>query len=426
MTTPRPRVAIIGTGIAGLGAARALAGEADLTLLEAGPRPGGHVHTVTVDGPRGPVAVDMGFIVFSRPSYPRFTAMLDDLGVASRATAMSFSVALPDGRDRFEWASATPGGWFAQRRRVLSARHWRFLAAVATFLGHGRRDLHTDVVRRASLDEYLALRRVPADVRDRFVVPLAAALWSLAPARCGEFPAATYLGFLDHHGMLRTTRPHPWRTVQGGSRTYVDALLARLGLAVELDTRVDALHRDRHGVTLVVGGRERRFDRAIVATHADTALAMIAAPTADERAVLGAFGYSPNRTVLHGDSSFMPRARAAWASWNYTANDLAGVDDDRVAVTYWMNRLQGLPGPDPYLVTLNPGRTPTRVHADVAFTHPQFDRAALDAQGRLAAIQGPARCYFAGAYARFGFHEDGLRAGEDAAARLLADEGAAR
>ncbi len=285
--------------------------------------------------------------MFSRPSYPRFTAMLDELGVASRATAMSFSVSLPDGPgagDVFEWASATPGGWFAQRRRLVSARHWRFLAAVAGFLRQGRRDLGGDLVRQASLDEYLAARRVPADVRERFVVPLAAALWSLAPARCGEFPAATYLGFLEHHGMLRTTRPHPWRTVVGGSRRYVDALVARLGLTVEVDAAVDARHRDAAGVTVVTGGRERRFDRAIVATHADTALALLAAPTDDERAVLGSFGYSVNRTVLHGDRAFLP----------------------------------------------------------------------------LPALQGVARCYFAGAYARFGFHEDGMRAGEDAAARLLA------
>ena len=418
--TARPRVAIVGTGVAGLAAARALAGHAELTLLEAGPRPGGHVHTATVDTPRGPVAVDLGFIVFSRPSYPRFSAMLDELGVASRATTMSFSVALPDGAgpdDVFEWSSATPGGWFAQRRRLLSARHWRFLAEVVAFLRRARRDLDSPLVKAASLDEYLAARRVSADLRERFVVPLAAALWSLAPARCGAFPAATYLGFLDHHGMLRATRPHPWRTVVGGSQRYVDALLARLGLAVEVSTPVDAIHRDASGVTLVVAGRERRFDRVVVATHADTALALLAAPTDDERAVLGAFGYSANRTVLHGDVSFLPRARAAWASWNYTRG---AADDDRVAVTYWMNRLQGLPGPAPYLVTLNPARPPRAVHTEAAFTHPQFDRAALAAQAALPSLQGP-RCYFAGAYARFGFHEDGMRSGEAAAAALLAD-----
>lgn len=421
--TTRPRVAIVGTGVAGLAAARALAGHAELTLLEAGPRPGGHVHTAVVDGAGGPVAVDMGFIVFSRPSYPRFTAMLDELGVGSRPTAMSFSVSLPDGPggDVFEWQSAHPGGWFAQRRRLASPRHWRFLAAVAGFLGQARRDLGGDLVRAASLDEYLAARRVPADVRDRFVVPLAAALWSLAPARCGAFPAATYLGFLDHHGMLRTTRPHPWRTVVGGSQRYVDALVTRLGLAVEVDARVDALHRDARGATLVTGGRERRFDRVIVATHADAALALLAAPTDDERAVLGAFGYSANRTVLHGDRTFLPRTRAAWASWNYTRGAPAADGDDRVAVTYWMNRLQGLPGPAPYLVTLNPARAPASAYATVDFTHPQLDGAALAAQGRLASIQGRARCYFAGAYAGFGFHEDGMRAGQLAAARLLAD-----
>jgi predicted NAD/FAD-binding protein len=400
------RVAIVGSGIAGLACARALAGRAEVTVLEAAERVGGHVYTEA--------GVDMGFIVFSRPSYPGFSAMLDELGVASRPTTMSFSVC--DGE--IEWSSASPRGWFAQPRNLVRASHWRFLGAVVRLLAAGRADLGGELVRRATLDEYLEARRVPADVRERFVVPLAAALWSLAPERCGAFPAETWLRFLDQHGMLRATRPHPWRTVVGGSATYVEALVRALGERVRIATAspVTSVVRDGRGVTLVVGGRERRFDHVVVATHADTALALLGEPTADERALLGAFAYSHNPTVLHGDATFLPEERAAWASWNYVGE---------LSVTYWMNRLQGLPEEPLRLVTVNPPREPAGVVARTDFMHPQFDFAALAAQRSLSRLQGVQRTYFAGAYAGFGFHEDGFRAGVRAAARVLAAEVAA-
>ncbi|MEZ4400717.1 MAG: FAD-dependent oxidoreductase [Kofleriaceae bacterium] len=412
---PRPRVLVIGSGIAGLGAARALAGRADVTVLEAAARPGGHVYTVDVDG----TPVDMGFIVFSRPSYPRLCKLFDQLGIASRPTAMSFSVSLPDDDRRFEWSSASPGGWFAQPGNLLRARHWRFLVEVVRFLRLGQRDLGSERTRRATLDEWLHDRRVSADIRERFVVPLAAALWSLAPARCGAFPAETYLRFMAHHGMLRATRPHPWRTVLGGSRTYLRALLAEGGFAVETGAAVTQVHRDDAGVTVVAGGREHRADRVILATAADRALAVLADPTDDERRWLGPLSTSENRTVLHSDPRVMPAAPRAWASWNYTR----GADDQRVAVTYWMNRLMGLPAAPPYLVTLNPDRPLERVHHTAQFHHPQFDFAALDAHQALPGLQGARRTYFCGAWTGFGFHEDGLRSGQVAAARLMTDEG---
>jgi uncharacterized protein len=415
----RPRIAIIGSGIAGLGAARALVGRADVTLFEAEREPGGHVYTADAGG----AAVDMGFIVFSRPSYPRFTAMLDELGVASRPTAMSFSVVLPDGDGVTEWSSASPGGWFAQPRNLVRPRHWRFLAEVAALLRTGRADLGTERARRATLDEYLRDRRISADVRDRFVVPLAGALWSLAPDRCGAFPAETWLRFLHHHGMMRVTRPHPWRTVVGGSRTYVRALLDQLtarGLAVETATPIARLERDPRGVTLHGKCLERRFDRVVIATAAEQALALLAAPDAEERAVLGGVKTSENRTVLHGDPAAMPRAPRAWAAWNYVGD----ADRAQVAVTYWMNRLMGLPAAPPLFVTLNPRRPPAGVHHEATFRHPQFDFAALASQAALPRLQGRARTYYAGAWTGFGFHEDGLRSGVVAAARVLADEGA--
>jgi predicted NAD/FAD-binding protein len=412
------KIAIVGAGIAGLAAARALAGRHDVTLYEAAARPGGHVYTVDAHGH----AIDLGFIVCNRERYPGFFALLAELGIATRPTTMSFSVALPgDVGDDLEWGSASLAAVFADRRRLVDRRHWRFLIEILGFVRRARRDLATGISAHASLDGYLADRRASRDLRDRFIVPLAAALWSLAPDLCGAFPARTFLGFLDHHGMLRPVRPLAWRTIIGGSQRYVDALVARLRtdprFTLALATPITTVVRDARGVTVVAGDRERRHDRVILATHADTALALLDRPSDDERRVLGRFRYSANHTVLHTDRRFLPRRPAAHASWNYVADP----DTSAVAVTYSMTRLQGLPDA-PYLVTLNPRTRPANILHEVAFHHPQLDTAALVAQAELPRLGGPHRTCYAGAHFGFGFHEDGVQAGIAAAARTIADE----
>jgi predicted NAD/FAD-binding protein len=397
------KVAVVGAGIAGLGAARALAAAGhEVVIYEAATRPGGHVYTVDAGGH----AIDMGFIVCNRERYPLFTRLLAELRVPTRATTMSFSVSLP-ARD-LEWGSASLSALFAQRRRMLDPEHWRFLIEVTRFLRRARRDLALGRL-AGSLHDY-----VHGELRDAFCVPLAAALWSLAPDRCGAFPAETFVRFLDQHGMLRMVRPLAWHTVEGGSRRYVDALVAQLRCDLRLGTPVTRIARG-DGI-VVVADREARYDRVILATHADTALALLDDPTADERRVLGAFRYSANRTVLHTDRSFLPRAPDAHASWNYVADP----ETSQVAVTYSMTRLQGLPDA-PYLVTLNPRSEPRGILHDVTFTHPQLDVAALAAQAELPRLANTQRTYYAGAHFGFGFHEDGLRAGYAAAARAMAD-----
>lgn len=409
-------VAVIGAGIAGLGAARQLiAAGANVTIFEAAARAGGHVYTVNADGH----AVDMGFIVCNRENYPRFFRLLGELGIETRPTTMSFSVSLP--HLQLEWGSESLSALFADRRRLFDARHWRFLVAVLRFLTTARRDLARGAVTGRSLDEYLAQlrlgRALQDDLRERFIVPLAAALWSLAPDLCGEFPAESYLGFLEQHGMLKAIQPPAWRTIIGGSRRYVDALVAQLPPgALRCSTLVARIHRDALGVTVVANG-EHRFDRLVIATPANIALGMLAEPTADEQRVLGAFRYSTNRTLLHRDARFLPRQPAAHAAWNYVADP----DTAQVAVTYSMTRLQGLPSNPPFLVTLNPRSTPEHVLHEVSFAHPQFDRAALAAQTALPSLGRSVRTAYCGAHSRFGFHEDGLRSGQLAAERTLAD-----
>lgn len=404
------KIAIVGSGIAGLAAAYGLPGH-QVTLFEAAPRVGGHTYTVEANG----LAIDMGFIVHNRERYPHFTALLRDLEVATRPTVMAFSVA--DGE--LEWGSGSLAAMFADRRSRTRPKHWRFLIEVFAFLARARRDLRGPLVAEASLDEYLAARKVSRELRDHFVVPLAAALWSLAPDRCGEFPALTYLSFLDQHGMLSVLRPLAWRTIVGGSQRYVDALLEKFTArgTVELRTRtpVERISRDASGVRVVANGQEGRYDRIVIASHADAALALLADPSDEERAALGAFQYSRNRTVLHTDRAFLPSHPAAHASWNYVADP----DTARVAVTYSMTHLQGLPDA-PYLVTLNPRSEPRGILHEVEFTHPQFDRAALAAQRTLATLAGTRHTYYAGAHLGFGFHEDGARSGLQAAHKIVA------
>ncbi len=399
-------LAIVGAGIAGLGAAHELIRRGhDVTVFEAADRAGGHVHTVVADGH----AIDMGFIVCNRERYPNFFALLAELGVATRPTTMAFSVSLP--HEDLEFGSASLSALFADRRKLVDRRHWRLLVEVVRFLRTARRDLAASAV-TGSLDDYLS--KWDVDLRDRFCVPLAAALWSLSPDRCGAFPAELFVNFLDHHGMLSPIFPLAWHTVVGGSKRYVDALLAVLAgsgrFTLKLSTPVTSIKRGSS--IALVADREHRFDRVVIATHADTALAMLADPSPAEARVLGAIHYSTNRTVLHTDRTFLPRRPAAAASWNYVGDP----DTSRVAVTYSMSRLQGLPD-RPYLVTLEPRREPAGVLAVATFRHPQFELAALAAQRELPALGGPLTA-FAGAYFRFGFHEDGLRSGIAAARKV--------
>jgi uncharacterized protein len=424
------KIAVIGSGISGLAAARELAPRCEVTLFEQTSQVGGHVYTVPVCRETGKAAlqfdtgsqcdhVDMGFIVCNRENYPFFFAMLKELGVATRTTSMSFSVNLPDAG--LEWSSRSASGVFAQRRRLLSFAHWRLMLYVMRFLHQAKMDMSQSWLATVTLDEYLAKRNVSNEVRQGFVVPLAAALWSLAPARCGEFPAQTYVRFLSQHGMLDPIRPLGWETIIGGSQVYVQALRQKLPITWRLNTPVTAIDRVPGAVIVSAAGMQQRFDRVVIATHADMALHLLGDPSSEERKVLGAFQYSHNQTALHRDMSFMPKAQAAHASWNY----LAANDSKDVTVTYSMNHLQGLATKRPYLVTLNPHRpiaSADLIH-ETAFRHPQFTQAALAAQISLAELSNSAeqdrRTHFAGAYAGFGFHEDGMRSGVMAARSAL-------
>jgi predicted NAD/FAD-binding protein len=410
------RIAVVGGGIAGLSAAWLLSQRHQVTLFEADHRLGGHANTIEAPGPRGPVPVDTGFIVYNAPNYPNFTALLDWLGVESQPADMALSVSLDDGA--FEYSSFGALGLFAQKRNLFSARFWAMLRDVTRFYRQGPKDLAGLEAPLTSLSDYLAQKGYCQAFRDDHLLPQAAAIWSTPLAAIGSYPAAALIRFFQNHGMMSVFGRGAWRTVTGGSRAYVRALSEAFRGEVRAGARVSVVRREAGGVALHSrGGAVDRFDAVVIATHGDTALKLLDAPSPEERRLLSAFRYSRNLAVLHTDAALMPRRRQAWTSWNHIGRR---ADPEAGCVTYWMNRLQSLKaGPDLF-VTLNPTReiAPEAVIRTEVYEHPLFDAGALAAQAELWTLQGGRQTWFCGSYFGHGFHEDALQSGLAVAEQL--------
>ncbi len=415
-------IAVVGSGIAGLSAAWLLSKTHRVTLYEKEDRPGGHANTVDTgaaeSGGCGPV--DTGFIVYNAPCYPNLVALFDHLGVATRATDMSFAASLDGGR--VEYAGSSLGTLFAQKRNLLRPRFWRMLTDVLRFYREAPRLVSAPGGETLTLGELLDRGRYSdAFVRDH-LLPMAAAIWSAPADAMRGHPAAAFVRFCENHGLLKITGRPVWRTVEGGSARYVARILADMPGALRLNSAVEAVSRENGRVRIRDRrGETRKHDHVVIATHADQALALLDDPSDDERDLLGAFGYERNLAILHDDPALMPKRRAVWSSWNYLSQPgqaSAGGSDvggsDAVCVTYWMNRLQGFLPPDRDLfVTLNPVRPPREgsILRSFLYDHPVFDRAALTAQKQLWSLQGDRNTWFAGSYFGAGFHEDGVQAG---------------
>ena len=432
------KIAVIGSGISGLAAAHALRGRAEVTLLEAGDYFGGHTHTVDVrlDTPQGPVThgVDTGFLVFNDRTYPQLIALFAELGIESAASDMSFSVqtAARPGSPALEWCGTSLDGVFAQRRNLLRPRFWRMLADVVRFnrMATALALSGQDAALLQPLGQFLDQHRFSQEFRDWYFLPMLACIWSCPTEQMLAFPVATMVRFCHNHGLIQLTDRPQWRTVPGGARRYVEKIIA--GIADKrLHAPVQSLQRQDDGVLVRVQDQTERFDKVIVATHSDQALAMLADASVAERAVLSAIAYQPNTVVLHTDASVLPRRPKAWAAWNYhAAAPQAGAPaqaPNTVCLHYLINRLQPLPFEQPVIVSLNPDAPidPATVQGRFDYAHPVFDLAAIEAQKRLPAIQGLRHTYFCGAWAGYGFHEDGLASGLAAARAALqpADQG---
>lgn len=413
------KIAVIGAGVSGLSAAYHLRVDHDVTLFERAPTAGGHAHTAIVPTPDGPLPVDTGFIVYNEATYPTFTRMLRDLDVPTQASDMSFSSFCR--ACSLEFSSRGARGFFAQPSTWLRPDHWRLLRDLRKFFADARRMLDAGTHGDLTLGAYLAAWPGARGLGRHFLVPMAAAIWSTAPAAVLDFPLTYLLRFLDNHGLIGMGRTLHWRTIRGGSREYVTRMLKTLpprAIRVGVDLRAVTRGAGPDGtpeVDVHVDGTRERFDTVVLATHANQALRLLADAAPDERAALDGFGYTTNHVVLHRDESLMPRRPAARASWNVLTADCARPGGE-LTMTYDLSRLQSLPGPDHYYVSVNPPAIePRRVIAEYTYEHPHYDFGTLAAQRRVAAIQGTRGVYFAGAHLGYGFHEDGFRSGADVA-----------
>ncbi|MCI4643712.1 MAG: FAD-dependent oxidoreductase [Hyphomonadaceae bacterium] len=405
------RIAIIGSGISGLGAAYALKDSADITVFESRDRAGGHAHTMTVDYDGSPLNVDVGFIVYNALNYPNLIGLFDALGVATQDSDMSFAVSNPAG---YEWAS-TLKGIFAQKRNLLRPAFHRFWRTILKFNDIARAELAAGAIGEVSLGAWLDRHGFDTAFRENYIQPMAGAIWSMPERGVLDFPAVSFFQFFENHRLMHKERPR-WRTVTGGSRNYVEKIADMLGSRLQLNADVEILQPFGEKVRVCLkDGRQELFDHVIMATHSDQARAMLGASYEDQRFLLASTKYRPNRVYLHRDTNLMPRRRAAWASWNVLKQG-----GDEICLTYWMNRLQGLPANKPIFVTLNPVEPP---QADLTFhsftfDHPQFDAPAAAAVRSIKRLQGRDGLWFAGAWMGHGFHEDGLKSGLAAALAL--------
>ena len=419
------KVAVIGSGISGLAAAHRLRGLADITLLEAGDYFGGHTHTVdiTLDTAAGRVShgVDTGFLVFNDRTYPQLIALFAELGVPSANSDMSFSVQTGASLDgpALEWCGTSLDAVFAQRSNLLRLRFWRMLLDVVRFnkLATGLALGNADAELMQPLGDFLKQHGFSQEFRDWYFLPMLACIWSCPTDQMLAFPVATMVRFCHNHGLIALTNRPQWRTVPGGARQYVNKIVAGIQ-DKRLRAPVQAIERQADGVLVHVQGQTERFDKVVLATHSDQALAMLSDASGMERQTLGAIRYQANQAVLHTDASVLPQRKKAWAAWNYhrtgTALDNARAEKTpRVCLHYLLNMLQPLPFAQPVVVSLNPAvdLDPQQVHGTFDYAHPVFDLAATQAQKELPAIQGGRHTYFCGAWTGYGFHEDGLKSG---------------
>ena len=415
------KIAVVGSGISGLSAASFLARRHDVTLYEQDGRCGGHTNTILVPTPNGPQPVDTGWIVYNGINYPNLTALFRELEVQTRPTSMSFGVSLGDGA--YEW-TGSDRLWtvFAQPSNLFRWKHVRMLLDILKLNRNANALLRSGVLPQGSLGDYLRDAGYSPELGSRYLLPMAGLIWSCSPQKAMEYPAADFMRFFDSHSLFTATGQPVWHTVVGGSHQYLKKLLERFPGRLRSNAPVTRLRRTAAGVEVSTATGVEIYERVVCATHSDQALALLGDVAADEREILGGIPYNASRCVLHTDESFLPRRRAAWASWNYI-NDRDEVHDRPISGSYWMNLLQGIPGPVNYIVTLNPTREvpAERVLYDTLYHHPHYGAASAMTHRRLPEIQGRGGLWFAGAWTGYGFHEDGLRSGLRAVAGLDRD-----
>ena len=432
------KIAIIGSGISGLAAAHALQPHADITLFEAGSYFGGHTHTVDITLPtaNGMVihGIDTGFLVFNERTYPNLIKLLAQLDVATTKSDMSFSVQVPRSRGALEWSGSSLSTVFAQRSNLLNPRFWRMLRdllrfnKLATRIAESDKQAGQETRMMQPLGDFLREHRFSNEFTNWYLLPMLGCIWSCPTDQMLQFPVATMIRFCHNHGLIQVSNRPQWWTVTGGARHYVDKIIAQIA-DKRLNAAVRSVARDARGVYITTDTGTERFDKVVLATHSDQALALLQHPSLAEKATLSAISYQPNTAVLHTDASVLPQRQAAWAAWNYervesnTDKSATSANTTSVCLHYLINKLQPIPFAQPVIVSLNPGKpiTPEHVLGSFDYAHPVFDAAAIRAQADMPQLQGKQNTYFCGAWMGYGFHEDGLKAGLAVAKQLLAE-----
>jgi predicted NAD/FAD-binding protein len=424
------KIAIVGSGISGLAVAHSLKGQADITLFEAGAYFGGHSNTVDITLPtaQGMVThgVDTGFLVFNERTYPNLIGLFAELGVETALSDMSFSVQAPKvwGEEALEWSGSNLDTVFAQRGNLLRPKFLKMLADVLRFNKTCTRiaEQQTESEMRQPLSEFLKHHNFSEAFKNWYFLPMMGCIWSCPTDQMLQFPVATMIRFCHNHGLIQVSNRPRWFTVKGGSKNYVQKIVADVR-DKRLNTPVSLIERDESGVRIVTQDHAERFDEVVICTHSDQALRMLRVPTPAEQKYLSAIPYQDNVAVLHTDESVLPSRRKAWAAWNYERASDEGQESARVCLHYLLNKLQPLPFEQAVVVSLNPTKPidPTKIIASIDYAHPVFDLAAIDAQQHLPEIQGQQHTWFAGAWMGYGFHEDGLKAGLGVARQLLQD-----
>jgi predicted NAD/FAD-binding protein len=400
------RIAVIGSGISGMTAAFYLSPRHEVFLFEKEPHLGGHTHTVTVESSQGPLAVDTGFIVHNDRTYPNLVKLLAKLGVETQPSDMSFAVSCP--RSGYEYSSRGLNGFFAQRANLARLDHYRLLREIVRFNREAPKLLDNSAAATMTLGDVIEQGRYAALFTERYLYPVASAVWSMSTQAIRHFPALTLLRFFDNHGMLGINTHPKWRVIRGGSYRYIPPLTAPYKDRIYTSTDIRSIARDETGVTLQFQNRPpMRFDQLVFSCHGNQILPLLEAPSDAERDILGRFATSRNEVCLHTDSSLLPKRRQARASWNYSLSPDPGAG---ATVTYHLNRLQSLAVPEDYCVTLNANGSidPAKVLRRMVYHHPLYDGGAIQAQARWSEISGRNRTHFCGAYWFYGFHEDGL------------------
>ena len=398
------KIAIIGSGIAGMTSAYLLSQEHDVTVFEASNYIGGHTNTIQVEREHGSYAVDTGFIVFNRKTYPNFITLMQQLGVKWQDSNMSFSV--KNEKSGLEFSPSSPDSLFAQRKNLFNPGFYRMLRDLLRFRKESSELIDKDEY-TLTLAEYLAMQHYSKEFINDFLLPMGAAIWSADPRKFHDFPARYFVEFFRNHGFLELQQPR-WLTIQGGSSQYIPQLTAPYRDKIRLNTPVAWIERHPDYVDVKpLNGETERFDQVVIAAHSNQALDMLADPSDDEREILGSILYQPNLAILHTDSSILPRRKKAWASWNSL---VSGADREGVAVTYNMNMLQNIDAPETFCVTLNRPETidPSKIITQIWYDHPMYNIESLKRRRQHHKINGVNRTYYAGAYWGYGFHEDGV------------------